>query len=554
MENHEPLEQIDIQDRYLRPKPNFDELRQTTVDASFEIASFPEVHKIVSSIRNNYLRSAYGRLWSILVYLAYNNFKSVTLASGRSTARQKADAQGGLTRKEEGYIKGLLVGVTVSRRNFKEIINRGHLWKDPVLRSDCGILLLAKQQISLNVELFEALIQQYLSYVGGTEDCRNLVCDIFSAFSPTNRVSVSYYTRAYEKLRDIITTCSAKSIRNQSPMTEVAFRNRIGRGTTSNEVYQAKDPEKLEAGRMIPLSTRSPRTPQHPRRGYFPLPQSQPAIALVLQDLWRTPVEQRLFEFYWESICTRRTVFTYPNSNSYTRVVSSQRCEGVMAMLFCLACAYMRVYVPSESEMFAALELRYYGKVIRFLKENVGNPGFVESILKVVWLLVHHQVVSEDQNANRRWSMHCKVLGILQSKGVCINYEWALFPTYESVVKFTGLKNEKANDGIDVREFMKCNHPSHGCDRECPQKLSMISDWGGSRELLVLMGSINAVEVKTRGLPDQRINAGRSLEARIRAIKQWTKEPVERNREVALEIARSYELTARVKVMVRLFG
>lgn len=140
-----------------------------------------------------------------MVYLAHNNFTTVS---------QKADAHG-LTHKQEAYIKELLLGKE-SRRNFKEILNRGKLWKDLVLLSDCGILLLAKQQISLlGTKVFGTVIQQYLCYVGDTEGCRNLVCDVFSAFSPTNRVSVSYYTRAYEELNDLITRESTSS--RQSP-------------------------------------------------------------------------------------------------------------------------------------------------------------------------------------------------------------------------------------------------------------------------------------------------------------------------------------------------
>jgi hypothetical protein len=231
------------------------------------------------------------------------------------------------------------------------------------------------------------------------------------------------------------------------------------------------------------------------------------------------------------------------------------RCKGVKYMRRALSYAYMKVCVPSESERFAIHEWKNFGAAIKFLSENLRKSTQVESILKIVWLLVHYKVVSDDSSDNHKWSMHSRLLGILQSKRICINYKWTLFPAYESVVKLTGLRNKMiANDGIDVKEFEKCSHPSPCCDSNCRQEYSMIRDLGCSKELLVAMGLINDIEVKTRDLVDERVRQGHALMGRVKAIKQWTKEPLEKNADVAMKIAHSFHLTAQINIMVQLLG
>jgi hypothetical protein len=230
------------------------------------------------------------------------------------------------------------------------------------------------------------------------------------------------------------------------------------------------------------------------------------------------------------------------------------RCRGVTDMRRALSYAYLKVCVPSESERFAIYEWKHFGSAIKFLSENLKKSSQVESILKIVWLLVHYQVVSDDSSDNHKWSTHSRLLGILQSKGICINYKWSLFPAYESIVKLTGLRNKMvANDGIDVKEFEKCGHPSPCRDSDCRREYSMVRDLGCSKELLVAMGLINDIEVKTRELVDGRVREGQALMERIKAIKQWTKEPLEKNADVALKIARSFHLTAQMKLLVEIF-
>ena len=87
-------------------------------------------------------------------------------------------------------------------------------------------------------------------------------------------------------------------------------------------------------------------------------------------------------------------------------------------MLSALCSAYMKVAIESASEKFAIDEYKHYGKALRFLSENVRMSTNVESILKIVWLLVHHQVVNKDSSDNHEWVLHTRLLGILQSKGL----------------------------------------------------------------------------------------------------------------------------------------
>ena len=46
--------------------------------------------------------------------------------------------------------------------------------------------------------------------------------------------------------------------------------------------------------------------------------------------------------------------------------------------------------------------------------------------------------------------------------------------------------------------------------------------------------------------------AGQALMERNKAIKQWTKEPLEKNADVAMKIARSFHLTAQMKLLVEI--
>jgi hypothetical protein len=200
MEGCESPVQIEDRYSYLHALPNFDELRQPTVDSSFKTASLPEIHKCISRISNQYLRFVYTRVWSILVYLAYNHFLSVTLGLDD---RQKAGRC--LTSAEKINIKTLLVGSAESRRTFKGILNQGSLWKDLLFHANCGILLLVKQSsLPILEQSRTQIIEQYISCIDSTEKPRSLVCDILSDFSPVDRLSNSYYTRAHKELCKII--------------------------------------------------------------------------------------------------------------------------------------------------------------------------------------------------------------------------------------------------------------------------------------------------------------------------------------------------------------
>ena len=67
------------------------------------------------------------------------------------------------------------------------------------------------------------------------------------------------------------------------------------------------------------------------------------------------------------------------------------------------------------------------------------------------------------------------------------------------------------------------------------------------------MGLVNDIEVKTRELVDERVRQGQALMERVKAIKQWTKEPLQKNVDVAMKIARSFHLTAQMKLLVEIF-
>ena len=492
MESHG--DPVDIAELYLHATPDLDELQGLVSGNSLRTAFLPEIPAIISQTPNQYLRFAYERIWAILVCLAYADFQKVTKTLGEPRNKKKA------------RIKQQLVG---SGGRFTDILYQGQRWKDLVSCSDCGILLLVKQRFLSVIPMRKFLIaQQYLSTIKDTEQLCRIVRNILSAFSPTDRVSISYYTKAYKELNDMITRPSLFS-RYESPQ-----------------------------------------------------------VALVLQDLWTNRERHEEVDFCTlfitlyihllilavaKSICTRRTVFTYKGSNSYSIFVP-EPCTGVISMRAALSYAYLKASIPSQSKKFAIYEWKHLGSAIRFLSENLVKSSQIESILKIVWLLVHYQVVSSDSSDNRNWSSHSRLLGILQSRGICINYKWSLFPAYESIVKLTGLRNKMvANDGIDVKEFEKCGHLSPCCDSDCRQEYSMVRDLGCSKELLVAVGLINDIEVKTRELVDERVRQGQALMERIKAIKQWTKEPVVRNADVALKIARSFHLTAQIKLLVEIF-
>ena len=314
-----------------------------------------------------------------MVYLAYTNFQKVTKALEGPRSQKKA------------RIKQQLVG---SEGKFTEILYQGQHWKNLVLCSDCGILLLVKQRFLLVIPTHKfSIAKQYFSTIKDTEQLCKVVRNIFNAFSPADRVSISYYTKAYKELNDLITQQST--------------------------------------------------FPQH----------VSPQLALVLQDLWIDRDQHREVDFCMliitlsihllklvvvSSICARRTVFTYEGSNSYTIFVPD-RCKGVTHMRRALSYAYLKVCVPSESERFAMYEWNHFGSAIKFLSDNLKKSSQVESILKIVWLLVHYQVVSDDSSDNHKWSTHSRLLGILQSKGICINYKWSLFPAYECLDRLKGI-------------------------------------------------------------------------------------------------------------------
>jgi hypothetical protein len=497
MENHESIEQIDIEHRYLHPMPNFGELRQTTVDA-FETASLPQVHRIVFEIPNHYLRFAYGGLWSILVYLAYKDFKSRMFASRCSTLSQKADAQGS-TRREEAYIKGVLVGDAVDRRKFRELLNRGELLKTLVLLSDCGILLLAKQQISLlTTQVFGTVIEQYLSCVRGTEDCRNLVCEIFSAFSPTTRVSISFYTNAYEQLRHIILPCFADDL-------NVYRQNRL-------DLFNAVP---LDPGIICPDRRQS----IHFCRCHTP----ERSVCLpILDDHF---------------ICSTRTLLTSPSSNTYLRPRRLQH-QSVFEALCALSIMYFKHTVPHDQlAKFNKLELTCLGNSIQYLQRNALNAKEVELVVTVGMLLVHYSVCHPDRNSG--WLVHAKLLCFLQGQGTSIDFPEALFIVYQTILTLNPSLGQPANHGIDI-EYLLRRDPD------------LITDLGPSKRILWFIGKIAEVESTTRGKYSERVDQGKILEIGISKV---SLDPVEGpNQALVLEIGELYKIWVLLLARCRLLG
>lgn len=201
---------VDVEESYLHAAPNIDELQQPVSGDSFRMASLPEMNKSISQPRNQYLRFTYERIWSILVHLAYTNFQKV------------AKTLEGPYSKKKAWIKQQLVG---SGGKFTEILYQGQHWKDLVACSDCGILLLVKQCFLPVIPTHKLLIaKQYFSIIKDTEQLCRIVRDILSAFSPTDRVSISYYTKAYKELNDLITRQSTYS-RHVSPQLALVLQD-----------------------------------------------------------------------------------------------------------------------------------------------------------------------------------------------------------------------------------------------------------------------------------------------------------------------------------------
>ena len=172
--------------------PDPEELQLPTSDDWFKTATLPEINKFVSQIENKYLAFAYERIWSILIYMAYADFQKINRT-----------LKGPHRRKNE-RIKEQLVGSGVK---FTEIHRQGDRWKDLVKCSDCGILLLVKQRFRPVIATHKSsIVWQYITTI---KDKRTTLCtavrNILKAFSPDDRVSISYYTRAYKSLSDLIT-------------------------------------------------------------------------------------------------------------------------------------------------------------------------------------------------------------------------------------------------------------------------------------------------------------------------------------------------------------
>jgi hypothetical protein len=149
-------------------------------------------------------------MWSILVYLAYTNFQKVakTLEGPYSTKRAR--------------IKQQLVG---SGGKFTTLLYQGQHWKDLVACSDCGILLLVKQCFLPTIPTHKVFIaEQYFSNIMDTKQLCRVVRDILHTFSPADRVSISYYTKAYMELNDIVTRQSTLS-RHVSPRLALVLQD-----------------------------------------------------------------------------------------------------------------------------------------------------------------------------------------------------------------------------------------------------------------------------------------------------------------------------------------
>lgn len=99
-----------VEESYLHATPNIDELQQPVSDHSLRTASLPEINKSISLPRNQYLRFAYERIWSILIYLAYTNFQKVAKTLEGPYSQKKA------------RIKQQLIG---SGGKFAEILYQG---------------------------------------------------------------------------------------------------------------------------------------------------------------------------------------------------------------------------------------------------------------------------------------------------------------------------------------------------------------------------------------------------------------------------------------------
>jgi hypothetical protein len=192
---------VNVEESYLHATPNLHELDQPVLGDSFKTASLPEINESFSKIRDRHLRFAYERIWSILVYLAYNNFQKVS-----KTLK-------GPHKQKMARFKEQLLG---SGGKSIEIHCQAEHWKDLVACSDCGILLLVKQRFLPVIPTHKFFIaKQYSSTVKDTEQLCRVFRDILSAFSPTYRDSISYYTKAYEELNDLINRESTSS--PQSP-------------------------------------------------------------------------------------------------------------------------------------------------------------------------------------------------------------------------------------------------------------------------------------------------------------------------------------------------
>jgi hypothetical protein len=115
--------------------------------------------------------------------------------------------------------------------------------------------------------------------------------------------------------------------------------------------------------------------------------------------------------------------------------------------------------------------------------------------------------------------------------------------TYESILKLTYLEDgEAANDGISIDYLLDCEQPE------------AIRDFGCSRQLLYVLGTINLHEARTRTDEQNRTLAGDEMLRLCQSVNQVASESHHQRRAIIEKIAESYKHMARIIVYCRLYG
>ena len=229
-------------------------------------------------------------------------------------------------------------------------------------------------------------------------------------------------------------------------------------------------------------------------------------------------------------------------------------CTAVLYTACSLAAAYRGDHTQAERRIW---------KVLKDLKKAVDkeehDEAQIQSILRIIQLMIHYQVVTPQQFT--KWSFHARDVAIIQQSH-SINYEPSLFITYESILKLSyhtddgrgGEPNDGGgnpyhgsgipNDGINIGYLLECASPDK------------ILDFGCSRRLLHLLGSINVCESETRD-EDQlhkRFHAGNEILSECEIINQVAPEEDEYRKSLIEKTAETYRLVAQIMVYSRLFG